>query len=271
MTTYAPPRPRARPRRPRPPTRTRPPRPRAQQRRVAMDPRLRARRVSVTREAGRRRLRRLLWVLTAVAVAAAATGIVLSPLLDVNQIEVTGVDAAHAAEVRAATHVDKGEALMLVDTAAATLGVEELIWVEEADVVRQLPGTLRVDVTPRFPVAWRTDGDGTIELIDARGIAIMAAPSPPLGLPELQVAPDDVVGAARAARAMPDGLAPLVGRITITAGEASVWLTSGTEVQLGQPRGLHDKLRAAEAVLTALGGVPVTYVNVKVPSAPVTG
>jgi cell division protein FtsQ len=236
-----------------------------------MDPRMRDRRVTVIREAGRRRLRRLVFVLCLVAAAGIGTGIVLSPVLDVNQIEVTGVDAAHAAEVRAATRIDRGEALLLVDTGAVTVRVEELIWVDEVDVVRELPGTLRVDVTPRFPVAWRIDAHGAIQLIDSRGVAIMPTATPPLGLPELQVGADDLAVAARTARAVPEALAPYVGRIAVTAGEASVWLTSGTEVQLGAPSDLDAKLRAAHAVLSALGGVPVAYVNVEVPSAPVTG
>jgi cell division protein FtsQ len=236
-----------------------------------MDPRVRERRVAVTRDAGRRRLRRLLWVLGAIGTAALATGLVLSPVLDVNQIAVRGVDSAYRAEVRAAAAVDRGEALLLVDTGAVTTRVEQLIWVDEAHVVRRLPGTLSVEVTPRFPVAWRTGGDGTIELIDDRGIAIMPAPGPPLGLPELQVGGDDVRAAARVASSIPEGLAPRVSRITITSGEASVWLSSGTEIQLGRVLTVHEKLRAADAVLQALGGVAVNYVNVKVPSAPVTG
>jgi cell division protein FtsQ len=226
----------------------------------------------VLREAGRRRLRRLLWVLGVAGVAAAIAGAVVSPLLDVNQVEVTGIDEVHADEVRTVARVETGAALLLLDTGAVRTRVEELIWVDEAAVVRQLPGTLRIDITPRFPVAWRSTDGGAIELIDGRGVAIMTASTTPAGLPELQVGDGSIEAAARAARSIPEQLAPYVARITTDeGGMVHVWLVTGTDLRLGDPNGLAIKLRAAEALLVALGGVPVGYVDVSVPSAPVTG
>jgi cell division protein FtsQ len=226
----------------------------------------------VIREAGRRRLHRLLWVLGAVVVAGGATGAVLSPILDVNQIAVVGVDGAHADEVRAAAGVEQGAALLLVDTGAVTDRIEALTWVDEARVSRQLPGTLRVDVTPRFPVAWRTGEANEVELIDRRGVAVTTAPAPPPGLPELQAAGPDVQTAARIATALGSTLAPQVARIVVDGGYGRLWLVTGPEVRLGDARrDLEAKVRAAAALVAALGGAPVNYINVDPPSAPTTG
>ena len=276
-TTYAPPRPRTRPsrnpsnRRARPPAPRRAPRP--SPRRLPMDPRLRDRRVSVLREAGRRRLRRVVWVLGTIAVAAAATGIVVSPILDVNQIAVIGVDGAHADEVRTATGVERGEALLLVDTGTATERVETLAWVEHVEISRELPGTLRVRITPRFPVAWRATDAGTIELIDRRGIAVTTTPTMPAGLPELQAgSPAEVRAAAQVASALGSELAPRVARVIVESGWGRLWLHSGEEVRLGDVhRELGSKLRAAVAILETLAGATVNYLSVEVPSAPTTG
>jgi cell division protein FtsQ len=238
---------------------------------VPIDPRVRARRIAVIREAGRRRLRRLLWALGALAVAGAATGSVLSPLLDVNQIAVVGVDGAHASEVRAAAGVDRGEALLLVDTGAVVMRVEALPWVADARVARQLPGTLRVEVTPRFPVAWSTTDTGEVGLLDRRGALISTAPTPTAGLPEVTATGADVRVAARIAGALSSTLAPQVATVVVEAGQARLLLVGGYEVRFGTPHGLSAKVRATEAMLAALGPTRGSYLDVSVPTTPVIG
>lgn len=253
MTTYAPAPPRALPRR------------------VPIDPRVHARRVAVTREAGRQRLRRLLWAFGAIAVAGAATGAVLSPLLDVNQIAVVGIEGAHADEVRAAAGVDRGEALLLVDTGAAVARIEALPWVDDVRVARQLPGTLRVEVTPRFGVAWRATESGEAALLDRRGAVISTASAPSAGLPELTATGSDVRAAARVAGALSPTLVAQVATVVVEAGQARLLLVGGTEVRFGDTHALSAKVRATEAMLAALGPTLGSYVDVRVPGQPVIG
>ena len=50
-----------------------------------------------------------------------------------------------------------------------------------------------------------------------------------------------------------------------------VKLVSGPEVRLGQPNRVRTKLRAAGAVLEALQADPPAYVDVSVPTNPVSG
>jgi cell division protein FtsQ len=126
--------------------------------RPPMDPRLRERGLLVRREQGRRRLRWILAALAVVAAGAAVVGTILSPILDVNRIELGGVPVEHRADARRAIGVDPGEALLLLDTGAVAARLEAEPWVQRATVVRDLPGTLRIRVVARVAVAWtRTD------------------------------------------------------------------------------------------------------------------
>ncbi len=243
----------------------------------AVDPRMRDRRVAVQRDAGRRRLRRLLLALAVLAIATAAVGVVLSPLLAVDDIAIAGA-GDRAPEVRAVADDDLGSALLLLDTGGVADRVETLPWVASARVERELPNTVRITVTPRVPVAFARAADGTVGLVDGRGVVLAVAPSPPLGLVELTGVTDvpplgERVDARDAAR-VAAGLGPLAGRvatITVVDGRAALRIVSGPEVRLGTLDRVEEKARAADAVLgaTALGAL--TYIDVSVPSAPVTG
>jgi hypothetical protein len=48
-------------------------------------------------------------------------------------------------------------------------------------------------------------------------------------------------------------------------------LVSGPDIRLGEPTHVDTKIRAAIAVLTALDGEAVAYIDVTVPSNPVAG
>lgn len=141
---------------------------------VVVDPRFRARRIAVRKGAGRRRLNRLV-ILVLVAVLALTTVIVLkSPVLDVDEVSVTGAQAVDAAAIVEATGVEIGSALLLVDLDAVQRSVEALPWVEEATVTRDLPGGLAIDVIERRPAAIVTAG-GTSVLVDPDGHVLSAA------------------------------------------------------------------------------------------------
>jgi len=241
-----------------------------------IDPRIRARRVEVTRAAGRRRLRRILVALGLVVVAAAALGAVVSPLLDVDRVSVVG-GGDRAAEIRAAAAVHRGAPLLLVDTGAVEDRVEGLSWVADARVSRDLPGTLRIAVRLRPPVAYAARPDGHLAVVDPSGTVVALSSAAPGGLPALvtMLPPPGPGGQIdpRAAARVAAGLGPLAGRvarISVDHAQAALLLTDGTEVRLGGLDHVEAKSRAADAVLAALPG-PVAYVDVRVPSAPVTG
>jgi cell division protein FtsQ len=296
MTPHAPPRPRSAPPKPRPPQRrpakrrpakrrpakARPPTSRAPARvapRPRIDPRIRDRRVEVKRAEGRRRLRKVGAALVLLGLATAAVGAAFSPLLDIDRVRVVGQhgDAARAAEVRAAADAEVGSPLLFADTGAIEERVEALPWVANARVARHFPGTITVSVSPRTPVAWAAAADGTVRVVDRSGRVVATALTPPPGLLQLLgVDPSstaDTVApiAARVAGAVPADIRAGVAGVVVEHDQAVLRLVNGTEVRLGAPRGVPAKARAAAAVLGSLTvGVP-SYVDVRVPSAPVTG
>jgi cell division protein FtsQ len=242
-----------------------------------MDPRIRARRIAVVREAGRRRLRRILVVLAVLLVLAAAALVVWSPLLDVDRVVVIGA-GERAAQVRAAAGVDRGGALLLVDTSAVEDRVESLAWVGGARVSRELPGTLRIEIHLRPPVAFVPRDDGSVALVDETGVVTGLAAGPPAGLPALvtevppprpgaSIAP---ATAARVASAV-TALAGRVARVSVEHHQAALLLADGVEVRLGDLSHLAEKARSAAAVLGSPGVRGIKYVDVRAPSAPVTG
>ncbi len=206
-----------------------------------------------------------------------AGGLVLSPLLDVDQVSVSGA-GPRVQEVRSAAATKRGDALLLVDTGAVAERIQSLAWVAHAEVTRELPGTLRIEVTSRAPVATVARTDGTFAVVDPTGTVVSVAAAPPEGLTALvsdtpDPAPGERIAPVASAR-VAARLGPLVGRVArvmVEHGQAALLMAGGPEIRLGGLDGLPEKMRAADALLTSLAGAPVTYVDVRVPGAPVTG
>jgi len=244
---------------------------------VAVDHRMRERRVSVQRSAGRRRLRRLLAVAVLLAIIGGAIGVVLSPLLALDDVTVVGA-GERTAEVRALVADDRGSSLLLLDTGDVADRVKRLSWVADAKVERELPNSLRVAVTPRVPVAWVRAADGSIVLVDDRGVVLADALTPPSGFAELSAvtrvpALGGRISPAAGAR-VAAALGPLTGRVSAVAvahGQAVASLGDGRQIRFGALDRLGAKARSAAAVLGAADLGTLTYVDVRVPSAPVTG
>jgi cell division protein FtsQ len=230
-------------------------------------------------DAGRQGLRVLLVVVGAVVLAASGWAAVHSPLLDVDHVVIRGVSGEQEREVRAASGVAAGEALLLVDLGAAERRVENVPWVREARAERELPGGLRIRVVERTPIAWARRDESTVALVDETGRVVMDTPAAPGGLPELlglarlplpgrAIRPAAALGMLGA---LPVELRQQVAGVAVVGGTATLRLTGGTEVRLGAPADAAAKGRAALAVLAASAPASIDYVDVRVPAAPVTG
>ncbi|MGH8984430.1 MAG: cell division protein FtsQ/DivIB [Acidimicrobiia bacterium] len=246
-----------------------------------IDPRMRARRVAVVRARGRRRLRVLVVVTTALGVAVGAWLVVTSTLLDVDRIAVRGTVGVPEEAVRSAADVDTGDALLLLDLGAVEQRVEEIPAVLDAQVHRDLPDGVRITVVEREPAAWAPRADGTVSILDRTGrvIAEAAGDSPPAlpevrglaHLPEAGRTTEAGGVATRVLADLPPELGDRVATVVMYGGVLVLRLDDGIEVRLGPPRGVSAKGRTALAVLATLGDAPVAYVDVRVSSAPVTG
>ena len=251
-----------------------------------MDPRLRARRTAVRRDVGRRRLHRLAALGLVVAVLGALVGIALSPLLDVDAVQVSGTSEATVREVVAASGVEPGDQLLLVDRASVEAAVERVPWVRSASMGRAWPGTLEIAVVERRALAGFVGADGRLTLADGEGrvlgvvpadevdpaLVVITGPEPP-GLPGATVG-----GPARAplevARALPPEVAGRVGEVaveddgTITLLLDAVDRVAGPRVVLGDELGLAEKVEALATILARVDLAGVASIDLQVPSAP---
>jgi len=226
-----------------------------------------------------RRRRVVLWALVVViALAGIAAGLVYSPLLDVESVQVTGVAAARAAAVRDASGITVGDPILAVWPGRAAARVRDLPWVEDAKVVRDLPGSVRIDVVPRVPVGW-TKAGARVLVVDGESRVIERLDTPPPGVPELTgVADLAPVGGEIAPRSLSAAAAELgaelrqrIATVALDDGAVTAQVTFGPQLRFGTPERLAAKARVVSAVLASLGATPVAYVDVSVPAAPVSG
>ena len=132
-----------------------------------------------------RRRRRLAVVCGIVVVLAAlAWGVSVSPLLDVDHVQIRGLHHLTAAEVERAGGIHPGDAMLWLDPSRVVRDLEALPYVRRATVSREWPDTVRVTVHERRPVAW-VDGPTGKAVVDRSGRVLETVAEPPVGLPQL--------------------------------------------------------------------------------------
>ena len=252
----------------------------------AIDPRIRARRIAVRRDRGRRRLHRFTIAAVVAGVAALLVAAALSPLADVDAIEVSGAVRAGRAAVVAASGLERGDPMVTLDAAGAEVGVEGLPWVESAAVRRSWPGTVAVDVVERRPVAGIAFGEGdgaAVALVDDAGrvleavavgdagvVVVAGLPTP--GPPGTRL-PDTAAPALTVAGALTPDLLLRTERIVV-AGDGVLQLDLRVEdgpparVVLGDATLLPDKLLALATLLASVDLTDVSVIDLEVPRAP---
>ncbi|MDZ7677133.1 MAG: FtsQ-type POTRA domain-containing protein [Acidimicrobiales bacterium] len=266
-----------------------------------VDPRLRARRIAVRRREGRRRLRRLLFAVVVTIVCAMAWAITRSPLLDIDHLEVVGVERLDAATVVATGGVAIDDPLIDLDLGAVDDRIEALAWVESVEVTRSWWGTIRFAVTERVPVAILV-GDGTDAgswLVDRSGwVLASATPDDRSSLAMIEGVEAPEVGGRLDAEHRPPvsvaasltvGLHPWIDAVVVDpSGEH--WLrlarsasdpsqghdpapggdpvSDPARVRLGRTLDLPEQLVAAETVLTRVDLSCLATVDVRVAATP---
>ena len=207
----------------------------------AVDPRVRERWIAARRAEGRRRLRILVVIVGVLALAAAAWGITMSPLLAVDHIVVKGAPHVTPEQVERAGAVHLGNPLVWLDADRAVAGIEALPYVSRAQVERQWPHTVRIVITERQGVAWAQRHHQPY-LIDGSGRVLAGLAAAPAGLPQLiGVGPVPrpggaitEVAAARAAASLPKLAAWGTRSVTASHGLLTMQLVAGARGTAGE-------------------------------------
>lgn len=244
---------------------------------VVVDPRMRSRRIGVLRQAGRRRLRRLVVAASAVSAVLAAAYATQTPLLDVDRVAVVGAEHTGADEVRRAAGVARGQALISVDGAAVARRVEELPWVESVEVERSWPSTLTLRVTERQPVALVQVSENRAAAVDAGGWVVAIEPheegtGDALVLTGIEddLAEGGRLGSdARAALSVAVAVAErLPGVVASVSTDLDAELRDGGTVRFGSTDDLGAKVTALETVLDEVDTSCLQLLDVRVAGSP---
>ena len=127
---------------------------------VDMDPRIaeRARRVREKEE--RKAFKRAVWLLGVMAAVGVGFWVANSPYLAVRNLVVTGQVSSSAMQILRDTGVAEGVPMLSVEEDLLREGLLADPWVADVEIEKAWPGTVRIALEERYPVAWALDGRG---------------------------------------------------------------------------------------------------------------
>lgn len=136
---------------------------------------------------GRIRTRRFVALGIVLAVLLVIIAVFFTPLFSVGSVEVRGNSRVSTELVRQTAKLQPGASMFGVDTDKVAERVVGLAPVRSAEVSRSWPSTVDIEITERTPVAWSRGADGSVRLVDERGVFFASAPKPPKGAVELRL------------------------------------------------------------------------------------
>ncbi|GAA1813371.1 cell division protein FtsQ/DivIB [Actinomadura chokoriensis] len=193
-----------------------------------------------------------------------------SRLLVVRHVEVSGAGLAPRDRIVAAAAIDLGTPMARLRTGAVAQRVERLREVESAEIERHWPGTVRIVVRERVPVAV-FQRDGRYHLLDRHGVVVADGESRPSGLPTLTAAsPGPSDQATRAALSvlagLPERLRAGLGEVEATGPEAvTLHMKDGQTVVWGAAERAGEKIRLLDAVRRTASGRAIRTVDISSP------
>ena len=190
-----------------------------------------------------------------------------SSYLSVQGVDVRGTSLLTTSEVEKAAAVPDGEALARVDLDRVRTRVEALAPVRSADVSREWPDQVRIDVTERVPVAV-VQIAGHLQGMDEEGVVFRDYAKAPPDLPLVETGSDTGSDALREAAlvvaALPADLASRVDHVQVdTIDRITLVLRDDCTVRWGSSA--DSDLKA-----TVLAGTKAQTYDVTVPGQPTT-
>lgn len=113
---------------------------------------------------------RLLFAVVVVSLVSGSMGLYFSPLLRVQEVEVTGANVVSVQEVIDLVDLES-DSMLRVDTADIVASVSALPMVLRASVEREWPQKIRIDITERSPWGFWKSGDN-LYVIDSEGFVL---------------------------------------------------------------------------------------------------
>lgn len=190
-----------------------------------------------------------------------------SPLTVVEHVVVDAPQGVSGPAVRQASGISAADHVPSVDAETARLAImAELPAVADVAVHRSLPHTIRLEVTPRTPLAAVRSGDG-FSIVDAQGVVFDRAKQS-RGLPVIRAGSDEDRERARELLVLlPESLSERVTRVTARSrDDITLALRGDRTVRWGSVDDTELKAR----VLSGLLSVRATRYDVSAPLLPTT-
>jgi len=203
---------------------------------------------------------------------------VFSPLLVVEEVEVTGADTAVARMAQENADIVSGRPLARVDTEAVAERVAADTRIRTVEVSRGWPSSITIEVTLREPEAVLTQPGRPAALVDGSGVAYETVANRPQGLPQIagprgSVDKQSLAGALKARSALDPATRREVSAMEISADGDLSFSVGSVSVLWGDAESPEAKAAAVQALLAQEGIDPDTEssltVDVTAPQTPV--
>ena len=124
-------------------------------------------------------------IIFAFALAAfAAVAVLLSPLFEIRQIEITGNNIICYEDIMSRTQLEAGQNMLAFSANTVRTQINQLPFVQTVDVVREFPDKVIITVAERTPISSiRVAHSATYLLIDDTGMVLESGSAPTPDLP----------------------------------------------------------------------------------------
>ena len=208
--------------------------------------------------------RRLIILLSAVLLAAAAYVLGWSTLFTVSAIEING------STTQLNSGIVKGQKLARVEPRAIAAKFESLDWVEDAQVSRNwISGKVRIDLIERTPVAIYNN-----KVIDSNGKSFVLRTTPSRELVQIQAG--DLTAATKAVMfftSLPEDLKSGLSVVKVRSTGALVLVVNNSgknlEIRWGIDGDNELKLKVYKALIALPENASIKRVDVSAPNAPI--
>jgi cell division protein FtsQ len=241
--------------------------------------RLRRRRIDVTRSVGRRRLRRLVVLMTLSTVALGTVFALRSAMFDVDHVEVQGAVRTDEGDLVAASGIELGEAMLNLDVASARRSIAQMPYVASVSVRRDWPNKARIEIVEREPL-YEVSSAGRFATVSDDGV-VVEIHEEPTGLPAVRggtgivaLAVGDPFDASEEVGVLIEAIGPNLSRwvdgVELRSGRGLVLnLVGDAEVLLGSIADVDQKLIGLSTVLGRAELSCVEEIDVRIADSPV--
>jgi cell division protein FtsQ len=217
-----------------------------------------------------------------VAAGAGAVAVLHSPLFSARHVTVRGARHTAVSLVLRTAGLTGSPPLIDLEPGRAAQRLETLPWVGRAEVVRQWPDSVTVEISERQPVAQTSSEDaGTWALVDETGRVLQWQAQQSPGLPVLaapvragpagtELGPAAAPG-LEVAQAAQGALGEPVLQVTVEGETVTLRLPGDVEAIVGNADELGAKMAALRSVLAGVAPKGPEVVDVTVPGEPTVG